>query len=208
MAVVAEVRACRIIAIVLSVLALVGVLASQAFYGKALDDLGKSLNPETTTSKVEPGGADPSASSGGGGQSGSHQTYSVGDTAQVQRNEKPAAKITISKATSSTKAFDTYAEKPQNGSYKHVTVEVRRHLGTRASTSTPMTGTYGTRTAPSTSTVRETTPAGMARRSTLEIWLLASGHRARFSFDAPSGAKDLIYAPGYDSESAAIWRIK
>ncbi|SER38720.1 DUF4352 domain-containing protein [Microlunatus flavus] len=192
-----------IVAIVLSVLALAGVLGSQAFYGKALDDVGKAIDPDTTTSKVEPGGA---ASGSAPDQSAGPKTYQVGDTAEVQQNEEPAARITVSKATSSSKGFDSYADKPQNGRYKHVTIAIK-NVGSEGFDYNPFD--WYVRDADGSKYQYADGNYSGWKGKDLSSGTLAAGEKVQgtVEFDAPSAAKQLVYAPGGGGDIAAIWTI-
>lgn len=198
-------KAMALASVLVSVLAIVIVFASQALYVKALDDVSDALDPKVTAT----GAAGAPAAAGTKSPAAADAAFTVGQAAKISANEDEAATITVNSVKVSEKALGQYGEKAQNGSFKLVNVTVV-NSGTEAFDVNPFDWylrdaagnkyAYGDGNAISSGfegpSFNATTLAAKEKRSGTMV------------IDAPKAAVELVYAPGWDAETVALWKIR
>jgi hypothetical protein len=109
----AEGRGMAFAAILISVLSLVGVLATQAYYGSVLDDLGEAIES----------GADSTPSESDKEESAKAKTLSIGESAKVGEYTVAVTKVNL-KANQVVARTNEFNEPPKNGRYVIATFDV------------------------------------------------------------------------------------
>jgi hypothetical protein len=110
----AEGRGMAFAAILISVLSVVGVFATQAYYGSVLDDLGEAIE----------GGTDSTPSESDKKESAEAQTLAIGESAKVGSEYTVAVTKVNPKANRVVARANEFNEPPKNGRYIVATLDV------------------------------------------------------------------------------------
>jgi hypothetical protein len=199
--------------VILSVLAIILIFVTQAFYVKTLDDVSDSLSPDVTASSAaSASGAstqDAPAEDASDDQDSGPATVAVGDSVTVSQDDKEAATILVSSVKVATKGSGSFSEKPENGAYKIVKVTVT-NTGSDSFDVNPFDWYYRDADGNKYEYGDGNSILSGFDGPSFDSTTLQPGEKRSGSmvFDTSKGATELIYAPGWDSSTVAVWKTK
>ena len=198
----AEGRGMAFAAILISVLSLVGVLATQAYYGSVLDDLGEA---------IEGGDSGSESSDADKKEAAKAKTLPLGETAKVGSYTVAVTKVNLN-ADDFLARDDLFNEPPKEGRYIVMTVDVTYTGDEEGDPWSDLEATFvGSDARQYDSAACEATVPD----SGFEVPTLNSGGKATFKacFDVPPDAIDggklfIDELAAFDSSSRVYWAIR
>lgn len=200
----AEGRGMAFAAILISALSLIGVLATQAYYGSVLDSVGEAIQSGSTESGSKASDSDKK-------QADEAEILPIGETAKVG-SEYTVAVTKVNLNADDVLARNEFNDRPKKGRYIIITLDVTYTGNDEGDPWGDLEGTFvGSDARQYDSSACEATPPD----SGYEVPTLNSGGKAKFKacFDVPPNAIDggklfIDELASFDKKSRVYWAIR